>query len=496
MGEKGKQMGTKCLETLYGHVVARVAYKRGRRGLCARSAMALTGGVLSVALAGCGSGAPTASKHVAQASLSGTVTAEFDAGLTFDDNSLGVTWWDHVAAEFHHAYPKAHLKLTNISGNLSAYTTKLGLQFRTPSSAPDVVQINSQYLGEFASGGDLLALNKYIQGGAIPGWSTYPANVKAEDTIGGKVYGIDEGENIAAVFYNKALLKKAGIALPWKPETWKAILSAGEAVKLHDSGVYPIGLAAGTSTAAGGIAQGTGNLLDGTTTPQIYTKGRWVVSSPGLKQTFGFYKSLFGQGLGVPVSYLFASNAIGELPTLMSEGKLAIAIGENWYPGTWAIKGSGATWPAAPDLAGVAPMPTRNGQAPGSASTLQGWAVAVNKAAPDQRLALGLLKIMQSEGNVVSLANTAGFVPPEPSFARAKAFVEFAPLQGTVAAYLPVAKGLPSYEPGYAAWVRGVEDATAQLASDPSGTTVSKAVGLVRSTVAGELGSSKVITLP
>lgn len=461
--------------------------------------MALGVGALGATLTACGGGVPaTGSAAGKGSSLSGTVTAEFDAGLTFDDNSLGVTWWHKVASEFHHAYPKAHLKLTNISGNLSAYTTKLGLQFRTPSSAPDVIQINSQYLGEFASGGDLLALNKYIKAGDVPGWSSYPANVKAEDTFGGKIYGIDEGENIGAIFYNKGLLKAAGVSVPWKPKSWNAILAAAEAVKKHDRGVYPVGLAAGTSTAAGGIAQGTGNLLYGTTTPTIYDakSGRWVVSSPGLRQTFAFYKSVFGKGLGVPVSLLFASNAIGELPTLMSKGKLAIAIGENWYPGTWAIKGSGATWPAAPKEAGVAPIPTANGQAPGSASALQAWAVAVKKGVRDPRLALGLVKIMQAQSNVVSLANTAGFVPPEPSLGRTKSFVGFAPLQGTVAGYLPVAKALPSDKPGYAAWVRGVEEATSQLASNPGGTSVSKALGLVKSTVAGELGSSKVTTLP
>jgi multiple sugar transport system substrate-binding protein len=439
-----------------------------------------------------------AQTHATSAALTGTITAEFDAGLTFDSNALGVSWWNNVASEFHKKYPHATLKLVNISGNLAAYTTKLALQFRTPASAPDVIQINSQYLGEFAAAGDLLSLNRYVARGEVPGWASYPANVKADDTFNGTVFGIDEGENIGALIFNKSMLQKAGVKLPWKPTTWAQIISAAEAVKAHDPGVYPLGIAAGTATAAGGIAQGTGHLIYGSSTPTIYdgTKHRWVVSSPGLSQVMSFYRSVFGDGLGVPVSYLFESNAIGELPTLMSEGKLAIAIGENWYPGAFALKGTGETWPAAKKVVGAAPIPTRTGQAPGSASALQAWAVAVSKGSKQTALDLGLVKIMQGNTNIVSMANTAGFVPPEPSLAHAPAFVHLAPLQSVIAGYLSVAKPLPSYEPGYAAWVDGIEQATAKLASDPKGTTVAAALALVKSTVSAQLGASKVEVLP
>ena len=304
----------------------------GRRGRLGRR-LRLVGCAAATLIGAVGltQGASSAANREARSSvssLSGTITAEFDAGLTFDSNAVGVTWWNHVAAEFHSAYPHATLNLDNVSGDLSAYTTKLALQFRNPAAAPDVFQINSQYLGEFASGGDLLALNQYVNSGQIPGWSFYPANVKGDDTFGGKIYGVDEGENIGAILYNKVLLKKAGISMPWSPKTWAQIIKAAQAVKVHDPSVYPLGIAAGTATAAGGIAQGTGNLIYGSSTATIYDSahGRWVVGSSGLTQVLGFYRTVFADGLGVPVSYLFASNAIGEIPTLMSQGKIAIAV--------------------------------------------------------------------------------------------------------------------------------------------------------------------------
>ncbi|MHB1782418.1 MAG: extracellular solute-binding protein [Acidimicrobiales bacterium] len=426
--------------------------------------------------------------------MTGTITAEFDAGLAFDSTALGVAWWKTVATEFHTAYPKAHLVLEDVSGNLVAYTTKLALQLRSASTSPDVIQINSQYLGEFGAAGNLLALNHYLTPSQAPYWSQYPANVRASDTIKGQVYGVDEGENIGAILYNKVLLKKAGIPLPWRPKTWSAILSAGEAVKSKDSGVAPIWLAAGTSTGPGGIAQGTGNLVLGTRDPAIFdahTK-KWVADSGGIKQVLSFYKTLYGKGLGAPLSEVFSPNAIGNAPDLMAQGKVAIAIGENWYPGAWALKGSGATWPAAVKDAGTAPIPTEYGQGAGSVTTLQGWAAAISRTSANAKLAWDLIQIMQQPANVISLANTAGFVPPEPNLSHAKAFVDFAPLQATIAAYLPSAKGLPTAVSGYAAWVNGIEEATQQLASKPSGTSVSSAAALAKSTIAGELGASTV----
>lgn len=444
------------------------------------------------------SSSPFSSGGTGGSTLTGTITAEFDAGLTFDSEAQGLAWWATVKKEFEAKYPNATLNLENTTGNLSAYTTKLALQFRNPSATPDVIQINSQYLGQFGPAGFLQPLNSYVSNGEIPGWDSYPANVKANDTINGQIFGIDEGENIGAIIYNKKLLAQAGITAPWTPKTWNDILTAASAVKAHVPGVSALGISAGTSTAAGGIAQGTGHLIYGTSQPTIYdtSSNKWVVDSTGIRDTLTFYKTLFGDGLGVPVSELFAPNAIAALPTLLSQGKLAIAIGENWYPGSFVIAGSGSTWPAATTDAGVAPIPTENGQAPGVASTLQAWAVAISKASKNYQLDLGLIQIMQSDANIVSIANTAGFVPPVPALAADPTFVNFAPLQGEIASYLPHAQALPSYQTGYSAWVSGMEQATGALASDPSGTSVSKAVSLLKSVVETQLGSGSTTTLP
>lgn len=471
--------------------LGRSSQMRARRTRAGATLLIVAGVVSgsSLALAGNATASPPRGANV-----TGTITAEFDAGLTFDSTALGVAWWKRVASEFHSTYPKAHLVLQDVSGNLVAYTTKLALQFRAASTSPDVIQINSQYLGEFGAAGNLLALNHELTPSQAPYWSQYPANVRASDTIKGKVYGVDEGENIGAILYNKVLLKRAGIALPWKPKNWTAILSAAEAVKRKEPSVAPVWLAAGTSTGPGGIAQGTGNLILGTRQPTIFDEHtrKWVVDSAGMRQVLSFYKTLYGKGLGAPLSEVFSPNAIGNAPDLMAQGKVAIAIGENWYPGAWALQGSGATWPAAVKETGTAPIPTEYGQGTGTVTTLQGWAAAISHTSTNSKLAWDLIQIMQRPANVISLANTAGFVPPEPNLSHASAFVDFAPLQAVIAAYLPSAKALPSSEAGYSAWVNGIEEATQQLASKPSGTSVASAAALAKSTIAGELSAGAV----
>ena len=153
------------------------------------------------------------------------------------------------------------------------------------------------------------------------------------------------------------------------------------AQKVHksDPKVYALWAAAGVGAGPTNVLQGIGNLIDGSTNPEMIDPktGKWVVNSPGLKATLQFYQEVYADGLGAPTSQLFPSDSVGQPPLLMQQGKLAIAIGSNWYTGDW-LPGAGAPWPQAAADVGVAPIPTENGQAPGSATTIGGWAWAIS----------------------------------------------------------------------------------------------------------------------
>src|SRR5437762_8736091 len=97
-----------------------------------------------------------------------------------------------------------------------------------------------------------------------------------------------------------------------------------------------------------------------------------------------FYKTVYSEHLGGSTSDLFSPKAVGRPVELMKDHQLAIAIGSNWFADAWTEQNR--HWPTAKAEAASTPLPTSNGQAPGSASTLGGWAVGVSAASTNQQL--------------------------------------------------------------------------------------------------------------
>ena len=92
-------------------------------------------------------------------------------------------------------------------------------------------------------------------------WKGFPADVRSEGTFDGQTYAVNSGENDSFLYYDKQILKKAGIGLPWAPKTWAQVISAAEAIKKAEPTVSPLFLAAGTDVGTNAILQGGGNLL-------------------------------------------------------------------------------------------------------------------------------------------------------------------------------------------------------------------------------------------
>jgi len=47
---------------------------------------------------------------------------------------------------------------------------------------------------------------------------------------------VSSGENNVGLYYDKAILTKAGIKLPWQPKTWQDIITAAQAIKKPNQG--------------------------------------------------------------------------------------------------------------------------------------------------------------------------------------------------------------------------------------------------------------------
>jgi multiple sugar transport system substrate-binding protein len=447
-------------------------------------------------LMACGGNTSTGTTNLSD-SMSGTITVAYSTSYVFDADDLSVTWWNKVKSEFEAAYPKAKLVLQGFNGTDVDLVNKVALEYKNPSTTPDVFMLPSGYVGQWVASDYLLPLDSFVNDSSkAPFWASFPKVIQDESKIGGKVYAVNTGENNTALYYNNAMLQKAGISLPWQPKTWDDILTAAKAVKAsNQSGVVPLWVGAGTSAGAGGVLQGAANLVYGSSTPTIYdyNTNKWVVDSPGLREVMQFYKDVYSQKLGASTSDLFSPKAVGRPVVLLLQHQLAIAVGSNWFADAWTE--SNRHWATAAQEAAAVPLPTSKGQAPGSASTLGGWAIAVSKVTKHPQLSWGLLKIMESNDNQTYIANHAGFVPPSQDVAKSDAFLNYAPpFNKAFGDALPNSKLVPSEQEGYPAWVQAIGQATGQIATDPN-TSVDAAIKILHDTVANQVGADKVETL-
>jgi multiple sugar transport system substrate-binding protein len=429
-----------------------------------------------------------------KAAMTGTISVVYSESYEFDAKNLTDTWWARVKKEFETKYPGAHLKEIPVGGTDFDEQKKAALLLRSPSTAPDVVSMETPNVGELASANYLLALNKYTSADK-EFWPYTAKSIKDMSTFGGKVYAINSGNNVSMIFYNKAMLKKAGVALPWQPKTWNDILVVARKVKAANPGVIPLWMHAGATVGPFvGLVQSAGNLIVGSTTPTMLDKktNKWVIDSPGLRAMLNFYKSVYGGGLGPPSGDLFGSTAAIQPPDLMRKHKLAITLGSNWYPGQWVFKFADP-WPTARTEVGVATVPTQNGQGAGSATTIAGWSWGIAAASKNPDLAWALIEIMQEQKNMIDHANWAGFLPPSSKAAAAASFANFAPPQGEFRNYANFATPIPS-DPGFPVYGKAINDATGKAAQSPN-TSIDDLMKIIKNDMVNELGSGKVETI-
>jgi multiple sugar transport system substrate-binding protein len=430
----------------------------------------------------------------AGASSKVTISVAYAANTTFDTTPLGTTWWGQVKKEFNAKYPNVTVKLVAVQGGEPDFLTKLALLYHTASTAPTLAQFPSTEIALYASTDYLMPMNKYL---ATTSWfSQYPKVIQNEGLIKGNIYAVSSGENNVGLYYDKAILTKAGIALPWQPKTWQDIITAAQAIKKAEPKVIPLWLNAGTAAGPNGAGYGILNMLAGSSTPTIQTSsGKMVVSSPGILQALDFYHTVFADGLGAPTSQLFSPNNAPNIPsTDFFKGTLGIAVSANFIGGNWTKQVSFPYWAQASTAMGVAGLPTSNGK--GYASTLSGWDFGISSGASSAQAtaAENFMNIAQESTNLIDAGNWAGWVPPVQTDWTVPLYTNFAaPFNEEFGKLLPYSTELPSSS-NYNVWVQGMEQVSGAIAEKPS-TTGAEAMAQLKSYVSNQLGPSEVTTL-
>lgn len=427
----------------------------------------------------------------AGASSKQTLTVAFPSVYAFDTGPLATKWWNQVKADFNKKYPNVTVQYIPIPGSYQDVVNKLSLLYRSSSTAPDVAEMPSAQIGLWSSSGYLAPMNKYLSTSAW--FKQFPKVIQGEGEFNKKIYAVNAGENDSALMYNMNMFRKAGIPVPWRPKTWQDIINAASKIKKALPGVTPLWLNAGTGSGANGLLQGINNFIVGSSTPTIQTSsGKMVINSPGIRAALGFYHQVYAKGLGASETALFSPNAVTAPLALFKTGKLAIAVGSNYYGGNWTKFINAPYWPAAVRTMGVANLPKEAGG--GIASTLAGWDLAIYSHASDPQMAYNFINVAQDSTNLIDAANWAGWVPPVKSDWSLPAYTKFAPpYNADFAQILPYATETPT-SANYSVWVQGMGEATGMFVQNPK-TTVSQALSTLESYVTQQLGSSATATL-
>jgi multiple sugar transport system substrate-binding protein len=422
-----------------------------------------------------------------------TISVAYAANTTFDTTPLGLTWWTAVKKQYEKLYPNVKVNLLAVQGGEPDFLTKLGLDYKS-STPPTLAQFPSTEIALYQSTQFLLPLNTMLKGSSW--FAQYPKVIQNEGLISGKIYAVSSGENNVGLYYDKAILTKAGIKVPWQPTNWAQIISAAEKIKAAEPKIIPLWVDAGTSAGPNGAGYGILNLLAGSSTPTIQTSsGKMVVGSKGLLQTLDFFHTMFSKGLGAPTSQLFSPNNAPNIPSAdFKSGTLGIAVGANFLAGNWTKQVSFPYWPQASTAIGIAGLPKINGG--GYASTLSGWDYGISSTATsaEATAAFNFMNVAQGQTNLIKAGNWAGWVPPVQSDWNVPLYTQFAaPLNKEFGELLPSSSELPT-SANYSVWVQGIEEASGTLADKPS-TTGAAAMAQMNSFVTNQLGASQVTTL-
>ncbi|WP_213012157.1 ABC transporter substrate-binding protein [Paractinoplanes toevensis] len=344
--------------------------------------------LLSLGLAACGGGDDSSDSS---ASSSGTVSdADVTAALEKGGN-LTVWAWEptlkQVVTKFQEKYPNVKVNLVNAGTGNDQYTA-LQNAVAAGKGVPDVAQIEYYALPQFALGKSLTALTGYgaesLKADFTPGpWSSV--------TSGGTVYGLPMDSGPMALFYNKEVFDKYGIAVP---KTWDEYLDAARKLHKADPKAYITNDTgdAGLTTSLIWQAGGKPYTVDGTNVTINF-------SDPGATEFAKVWQQLISEKLLAPISSWSDQWFQG-----MAGGTIASISTGAWMPAnfTSSAPGGSGKWR-------VADLPQWTAGATASAEN-GGSSLAIMDKGANKELAYGFMKYA-NDGDGVQVRVDNGAFP-------------------------------------------------------------------------------------
>ncbi|ETT68056.1 ABC transporter substrate-binding protein [Paenibacillus sp. FSL H8-0457] len=420
--------------------------KSGKRGI-----WLVTTALLSVSLLfGCAGGKETPADTGNPEPGKDGETAKKIITVTFRDDGIGENgafykWLKEVSA----SYPdkSVEIKPTPIQASEGDYFAKVALALKSKDTAPDIVTEDTFILNSDASAGYLEPLeDKLAEWEDWGNGSFIEAMKKGVTASDGKVYGVPYNTDSRGLWYNKDIFKQAGLPEDWQPKNWEEVLNAARTIKEKAPDVVPIWMNMGKATGEATSMQTYEMLLYGTG-ERLYddASGKWITKSQGILDALTFVETVNKEKLGPPLSKVLNGQAGNTASReYLPQGKLAISLDGSWITGNYMETGA-APWPEYKDVLGFAPMPTSQGQEPGSITLAGGWALSIPSNSKNKDEAWEFIKYALGKENTQKLVMSSGNITVRADVAKDPEYTKM-PFNEIATEYLQNAEFRPAQE--------------------------------------------------
>ncbi|MGP3915607.1 extracellular solute-binding protein [Nonomuraea sp. 10N515B] len=206
---------------------------------------------LCVALAACGGGSGGTGGSAASAPAAAAVSqAEIDKAMSTPTELTFWTWVPDIEQEvalFKKKYPAINVKVVNAGQGVPQYT-KLRTALQAGTGAPDVVQIEYQYIPTFTITDSLLDLRPYGASALKDKFVDWTWGQVSG--TGGEVWAIPQDTGPMGMLYRQDIFDKHGIQVP---KTWDEFAAAARKLHAADPDVYLTNLASNEAAAWHGL---------------------------------------------------------------------------------------------------------------------------------------------------------------------------------------------------------------------------------------------------
>jgi multiple sugar transport system substrate-binding protein len=283
-----------------------------------------------LACSGCGAAADGPNPPFEPATASATALAPRSVKVDSVRGSIELmSWQSHPVEaqllkakvrEFERAYPRIDVQLYSYTGD---YPSGVMTRF-AGHDAPDVLAVNAAYTPDWISRGMLLPLDGYVDGTGFDDRAFHPRLVDGLRGTDGHLYGLPKDYSTVALFTNRRMFAKAGIAAP---TSWAELRAAAE--RLTRPGRPGLCLPASwerlmlfAMQAGGGFVSADGR--------------RMVANTPETREAVRFYVGMLRDGIAATPPSLGASwcgDAFGKgMAAMAFEGTWLIPPLETSYP--------------------------------------------------------------------------------------------------------------------------------------------------------------------